>query len=312
MQILDLSHLGNLAITGANGFVGRSIVEYIGTLPLRNLPKRLTLITRHGLNFELPANLVELSKTISQDLTLPWIFSRDITHFLNLAADGSRNPYSEVASTQFVNISKNLVNWLKDSNSSMKVFHASSGACFGVQPVNKNHPPANNKQNFIESRIDAENYLIENSSKIGFNLSIGRLFSFSGRHILLKPQYALSSFLTSAIRDGEIRVTGDPQTQRSYLHQDSMSNWILNAVQSENSHLELQIGSSEAVTIQQLAEYVAKETNARVEYAAFPPAGDIYIPDNRETRIKLGVEEGTHWRDAVLEMISEARILNHG
>lgn len=310
MQTLDLSHIDNLAITGANGFVGRSIVEYIGKLPFKNLPRRLTLITRQGLNFELPPNLVDLSEIVSHDLTHPWNFSSNITHFLNLAADGSKDPYSDEASIQFTTISKNLVNWIKGASTSIRVFHASSGACYGIKPVNKKFPPLNNKDKFIKSRLDVENHLIENSSKIGFELCIGRLFSFSGRHIIAKPQYALSGFISSAITSGQIYVTGDSQTQRSYLHQDSMSNWILNAIVSQENSIDLQIGSSEAVTIQELAEYVAENTNASVEYTPFPMAGDIYIPDNRETRIKLGVNEGMHWKEAVLEMISEARKIN--
>jgi nucleoside-diphosphate-sugar epimerase len=312
MKSLDLNHLGNLAITGANGFVGRSIVEYIGNLPMENLPNRITLITRQGLNFDLPTSLVGLTVSIEQDLTKPWNLSGDISHLLNLAADGSNDPYSDLAAVQFATISRNLVEWIKSAGNFKRVFHASSGACFGVRPVDISNPPEDKKGKFVKSRIETENYLIQNSNKIGYELSIGRLFSFSGRRLLSKPQYAISSFISDAIRLKRIQVTGDPQTQRSYLHQDCMSNWILSSIISEEIHQDLQIGSSEAITIQQLSEYVAENTNADVDYSERPKAGDIYIPDNRETLIKLGVTEGMRWKEAVLEMITEARNANHG
>jgi hypothetical protein len=63
--------------------------------------------------------------------------------------------------------------------------------------------------------------------------------------------------------------------------------------------------------IKELAEYVAQETDAEIEYSKAPPSGDIYLPDNTETRIKLGVEEGKGWKEAVLEMIAESRSLNN-
>ena len=85
-----------------------------------------------------------------------------------------------------------------------------------------------------------------------------------------------------------------------------MSEWILRATTAVPDSI-LQIGSNEAVTILQLAEYISQKTGAEVEFYKEPSGGDIYIPDNTDTRIKLGVEEGKNWKEAVLEMIAEAR-----
>jgi nucleoside-diphosphate-sugar epimerase len=95
------------------------------------------------------------------------------------------------------------------------------------------------------------------------------------------------------------------------MHQDSMSEWILAALAASELDSCHQIGSNEAVTIGQLAEFIALETGAEIDYSKEPSSGDIYIPDNTETRIKLGVEEGKGWEEAVLEMIAEARLLNN-
>jgi hypothetical protein len=90
-----------------------------------------------------------------------------------------------------------------------------------------------------------------------------------------------------------------------------MSEWILTALASSEVNSTYQIGSNEAVTIGQLAEFIALETGAEINYSKSPSRGDIYIPDNTETRIKLGVEEGKDWKEAVLEMIARARLLNN-
>jgi nucleoside-diphosphate-sugar epimerase len=90
-----------------------------------------------------------------------------------------------------------------------------------------------------------------------------------------------------------------------------MSEWILRALAANELNCCYQIGSNEAVTIGQLAEFIALETGAEIAFSKVPASGDIYIPDNTETRIKLGVEEGKGWEEAVLEMIAEARLLNN-
>lgn len=311
-EMLDLSGIKNLAITGANGFVGKSVVENISTLREDFLPEKLTLITRQGISYQLSTELNKRISHIYQDLTLPWSFHSDISHIINLAADGTKNPYSVEASIQFEKISTNLVNWLNNFDTKTVVFHASSGACFGLHPSERGNDSENQKANFAKNRIEVENFLIKNASGSNYDLNIARLFSFSGRNLLEKRQYALTNFVYSAVKFKEIHIKGNPLTQRSYLHQDAMSQWILKALISHKSYIDLQIGSNQALTLKELAEFVADATDAAIEYTNKPEPADIYIPNNEDTRIKLGVEEGLGWRDAVLEMISEAKVLKDG
>lgn len=307
--MLVLNEVENLAITGANGFVGRSIIEQLARLEERQLPKEITLVTRSGLNYTIPRKLESRVQLIMQDLTKKWDIPSDVSHLINLAADGSHQPYSKNACEQFTSITLNLISWLKESRKKVTVFHASSGACFGFKALNTEINYSSEKQLFIENRIKAENFLIENQLEIGFDLRIGRLFSFSGKNLLVKPQYAISNFVNSAVDYQRIEVLGNPDTQRSYLHESAMSAWILKGLVNPIAYLDLQIGSSDIVTIQQIADFIAENTNSTVRYPSNPVVGDIYIPTNAQTRIKLGVEEGLGWRGAILEMISEAKVL---
>jgi nucleoside-diphosphate-sugar epimerase len=309
--MFNLQAVDSILITGSNGFVGRSVVEYLGKFDKSLLPREVILVTRKGLAYKIPENLKPLSRIIEQDLLDDWQFDANPTHIINLAADGSRSPYSQESSDSYLLLNRNLVDWISKQESELKIFHASSGACFGYKPLAPGSEYVDRKKIFIRARIRVEDILLEFSSRQKFSLSIGRLFSFTGNNLLSKNQYAVTTFIKSALSRNRVEVLGDPLTVRSYLHQDSMSEWILRALIANEMNSCYQIGSNEAVTIGQLAEFIALETGAEIAFSKEPASGDIYIPDNTETRIKLGVEEGKGWEEAVLEMIAEARLLNN-
>jgi nucleoside-diphosphate-sugar epimerase len=303
----NLSAVESLLITGANGFVGRSVLERLACYQPSDLPKEVILVTRKGIDFELPPALSPITKFVIQDLTKPWVLNFECTHIINLAADGSQSPYSEKAGQDFRLIGRNLIDWLNSRNVQAKVFHASSGACFGYKSVSSERPLDSSKVNFIASRLDVEETLKKSSKTLGFDLSIGRLFTFSGNLLLEKSQYAVTDFIKSGLANGRIHVTGNPETVRSYMHQEAMAEWILQALLNPVGDTTLQIGASEPVTIGELAEFVAEKTGAKVDYAPNPQPGDVYLPDNEKTKTKLGLSEGLNWRLSVQQMIETAR-----
>jgi len=310
--MIGLNAVRTLLITGANGFVGRSIIDQIARMDSYNLPQELFLVTRQGLDFNLPTNLKYITTVLNYDLTQKWKFDFYVSHVINLAADGSRSSYSASANETFTSIVSNLVSWVSSLQRYPRVFHASSGACSGFRSLSGSNAPHSPKSSFAQNRYEAELELKRASRNLGFELSIGRLFTFSGVHLLRKDQYAISAFIKSAISSKVIRVLGDPNTIRSYLHQDAMANWILKSLICKNPHTSLEIGSSEEVTIRELAEFVAQETSAPISFSAKYQSGDIYVANNRETKNRLEVSEGLHWKLAVKEMIDAERKNYHG
>jgi nucleoside-diphosphate-sugar epimerase len=310
--MFNLSAVESLLITGTNGFVGRSIIDQIAKVDSQQLPNELLLVTRQGLDFDLPTNLRDITTILNHDLTQKWKFDKEVSHVINLAADGSMSPYSTAANDTFTSIVSNLVTWVSRSQKSPRIFHASSGACAGFRPLSNSIEASNTKASFSRNRLEAELTLKKASSDFGFELSIGRLFTFSGVHLLEKGQYAISDFIKSAIATKAIKISGDPNTVRSYLHQDAMANWIIQALVCNQPHTNLEIGSSERVTIRELAEFVAQETSASISFPTEPHHGDIYLPNNQETKDKLGVSEGVNWKIAVQEMINIEGKKSHG
>jgi len=310
--MLNLNKVDSLLVTGSNGFVGQSIIEKLGSLERENLPSEIVLVTRNGLNSELPTSLRDISHVVRQDLTKPWTFPHQSSHVINLAADGSYAPYSKQSSDSFCLIGRNLINWIKSLDSQVNLFHASSGACFDHKGSNSSEYLLNGKREFVNSRIQVEEELTKELSGSGLRFSIGRLFTFSGKLLLQKDQYAITEFIKTGLLEGHIQVKGNRETVRSYLHEDAMAHWILRATIDPVGLNPLQIGSSEAVTMKQLAEFVAEKTAAKVTFAPSSKAPDIYLPNNEDTRSSLGVDEGTTWKIAVQEMIDSVRMLADG
>jgi nucleoside-diphosphate-sugar epimerase len=310
--MLNFDKVNSLLITGSNGFVGQAIIEKLGSLEPENLPSEIVLVTRNGLNVNLPLSLRDITRVVSRDLTKPWNIPHQSSHVINLAADGSHAPYSKQSSDSFCLIGRNLINWIKSLDCQVNLFHASSGACFDYKGSNSPEYLLNGKTEFVNSRIQVEDELTKEFKSSDFRLSIGRLFTFSGKLLLQKNQYAITEFIKTGLLEGQIQVNGNRETVRSYLHEDAMAHWILRATIDPVGLNPLQIGSSEPVTIKQLAEFVAEKTAAKVTYAPTSQAPDIYLPNNEETRSSLGVDEGTSWKIAVQDMIDNVRMSADG
>jgi len=303
----------NLVITGSNGFVGQSLLSYLDALSFEEQPRRIITLNRTDHSKTVLSKYQRLNIEYRLvDLEQPWEFQIPNSNLINLAADGSTEAYSEKASKLFIKIGTNCGEWIKQ-NSPLKVFHASSGASFGVVPLLADNESRNNngasvvKKKFLESRLAVEKILTAMGEEVDSNIVIGRLFSFIGPNILKKNQYAVASFIKGAVQQNLITVNGNPNTVRSYLHETDMSYWILRSFQVAKPASLVSIGSSTRVTISELAEFIARVTGAKIEYLNPNAPGDIYIADNLETLESLGVSETKNWQDAVIECIEIAK-----
>jgi nucleoside-diphosphate-sugar epimerase len=303
----------HLIITGSNGFVGQAFLDFIRILPSNQRPKEITLVSRAPkCSYEI-GELEDFVTYISADLSKVWNFSYPGAHLLNLAADGSANSYGLPAALSFELINTNLVNWAK-LNAPRKIIHASSGACFGIKPIETlktaskiNVASSETKQRFIESRLLAEQSLQALRAEYGTPISICRLFSFVGIRLLSKKQYAISSFIESAVRERQIIVKGNPDTVRSFLNEKDMSTWLWSALNTAPSNEILSIGSHRGVTLGEVANFIAAQTDSRVILQAPNAFGDEYVADNFMTQEYLNVSESKLWEDSTLECINFLR-----
>jgi dTDP-glucose 4,6-dehydratase len=295
--------IDSLLITGSNGFVGQSFLDYLSYLPVQNRPKELYLANRSTL-VDRKLNQFRDTKIhqIQADLELPWNFDFRVSHVLNLAADGSSTSYSIESARSFTNIGKNLAEWVKQISPKVLV-HASSGACFGLKPVVGNTEFSQDKSQFISSRLQSEQYITDSCKEFDVRIVIARLFTFIGPQLLSKKQYAVSSFINDAVNGGVINVRGNKHTVRSYMHESTMSMWLYQClINSKAKHI-VSVGSSDPVTIRELAEFISNLTGALINYIDPNASGDQYVAINAEEKRLLDLDEGVNWRQSVQECI---------
>ena len=285
----------------------------MSTLPVSQRPELITLVSRSEIKDLADVVAMNLKiKHVQADLLDQWKFDRSVTHILQLAADGSENAYSQKASDDFVKFSLRLIEWCETLSHKPVVVHASSGACFGYFLLNSDVRSKNgasstsneiwSKANFVEGRLKAEQLLQQAHDLNKFDLRVARLYSFIGEYIREKIHYAVPSFISMAKTSGFIHITGDPMTVRSYLSANDMADWLVAALQADTKLPMLSIGSSAAVTMLDLAEFIAEQFSAKVVINDRHTPGDIYVADNELTKDLLKVGETISWREALLDL----------
>jgi nucleoside-diphosphate-sugar epimerase len=301
---MNMEQIESLLITGSNGFVGQSFLDYLSSLPAQNIPKELYLANRSPI-VDRQTKRLNYTKIhqIEVDLVEPWKFDFKVSHILNLAADGSKSSYSSESAQNFGKIGENLSRWIKQSTPKVLV-HASSGACFGLEPINLNDDVYQDKSEFIKSRLESEECITSSCNEINVRNVVARLFTFIGPQLLNKKQYAISSFIYDAVNNGLINVKGNKDTIRSYMHESTMSMWLYNCLINSSAKNIVSIGSSDPVTIAELAEYISKLTGAVINYMYPNAPGDRYVAINAREKQFLDLDEGVNWRQSVQECIN--------
>jgi dTDP-glucose 4,6-dehydratase len=133
---------------------------------------------------------------------------------------------------------------------------------------------------------------------------VARPFSFIGPYQSLDTPWAQTTFLADALRGNAIRVLGDGQVVRSYLYGSDAAYWFLKIMTTGESGDVVNVGSPFGVTLQSLAQSIAKHFN---------PAPDILfntsprrignaanlLPDTTHAQKQYGLSVVTPLEDAV-------------
>lgn len=295
-----MQRVKSLIIFGSNGFVGTSFLNYLSQLPDSHKPHEIILINRSKsqhpiLRNSLGTEIISLEFDLREHISI----NLKATHVLNLAGDGSNNSYSTESSEGFIKICKNIASWVETKNL-VRVVHASSGACSYKLGTNS---PFLDKRIFIDSRLQGEKILRSAGLKSGTKVVSARLFTFLGANIMNKTQYAAPSFIRSAVRDGVIKVNGHPETIRSYMHEKTLSEWLYNCLTTQVLNDTVNIGSSEPVTIRDLANFISVKSGARIEYLTTNQSKTTYLPSNYDGIESLDLPEGPRWSETVTECL---------
>lgn len=200
-----------------------------------------------------------------------------------------------------------------------RVLLTSSGAVYGKQPsdvahLDEDYPyaPSTNDVSaaYGHSKRVSEFLGCAYGAAHGYEVLIARLFAFAGPLIPLNLNFAVGNFVRDALQGGPIRIAGDGAALRSYLYAADLAIWLWTVLLKGEHGRPYNIGSSEAVSIIQLAEAVRASlpTTSAVEIsvARKSVAGEAparYVPSNARAANELGLIPRIPLAESIRRMI---------
>jgi dTDP-glucose 4,6-dehydratase len=182
---------------------------------------------------------------------------------------------------------------------------------YGEQPSDLTHIPEDyvgTPSTAYGQAKRAEEFLCcQHALQCGFTAVIARLFTFSGPRLPLDLNFAVGNFVRDVLAGGPIRIAGDGTPYRSYLYAADLSIWLWTLLIKGESTRPYNVGSGEALTIQELAEVVAQAANtdckimiARQPTPSAPPSR--YVPSVERARTELGLQPLIPLREGIRRM----------
>lgn len=205
---------------------------------------------------------------------------------------------------------------LVDFSSQMVVpptlLHMSSGAVYGVQPLQLDHIPegwvnknlASEISPYGRAKLDAENILVQASNSSILSAVNPRLFTFYGPKLPLNGKYAIGNFLHDAMNGKEILIKGNPNTRRSYMYPTDLIEWIITCLINPSLG-PFHIGSDRAVTIAELSNYFALKFGTKVSGTGYETKHvSNYVPGIQLTSKAINVSQRLTFEEGINRWIS--------
>jgi dTDP-glucose 4,6-dehydratase len=186
-----------------------------------------------------------------------------------------------------------------------KFLLTSSGAVYGKQPSDLLHVPeeymggpdsTNLLSAYGEGKRLAELLSVVFAKQFGLEVKIARCFAFVGPYLPLDAHFAVGNFIRDGLHGGPIRVTGDGTPYRSYLYSSDLTSWLWTILFRGAVSRPYNVGSSDALTIADLAHVVATIFTPTVSVTIAKPsspqtAAERYVPSVARARSELGLQQ---------------------
>lgn len=194
-----------------------------------------------------------------------------------------------------------------------RALYVSSGAIYGPQPAEFEHLPetatcacdaCHPTSAYGEAKRAAEQWSLQFGRQHRIDIPVARCFAFVGPGLPLDGHFAIGNFIGDAISDAPIHVKGDGTPLRSYLYGADLAIWLLQILLHGEHGRAYNVGSDQAVSIQELAETVRAILNPTQTVQIADRAADNllrtrYVPAVDRAREELGLDVWTTLPEAI-------------
>lgn len=244
----------------------------------------------------------------------------DANYIIHAAASTDARAYLNRPDVEKNNIQAATYNFCRlianGSTSRAKILYVSSGAVYGYQSpsikfltedlrVSSFGNLADGKRDYAFAKKDAENEVLRLRNK-NIDISIARCFAFVGPWLPRTQHFAIGNFIQDGLLGKNINIKANFPVIRSYMHSDDLVVWLMTICDSANPSCPIfNVGSDEEVTINQIAEIIAKEFNVNVCRSQEAQSGKIdrYIPSIKRAKSLLGLRISIGLVDAIQRTI---------
>jgi len=296
----------SLFVTGGTGFVGTWLMEALAWADRTlQLDIRVVLLTREPEKFrqKAPSVAENSSFQLLRGDCVDFDFPRgEFAFVVHAATEAPRHPSATYPDASFdldLRSTRHVLEFAREAGTKRFLF-TSSGAVYGQQPRELAGVPEDfegapstmdAKSAYGQAKRASEFLCATYSRQFGFDALIARLFAFAGPHLSLEG-YAIGNFLRDVMNGNSIRIESDGSTVRSYLYAGDLAVWLWTIFLRGQSLRPYNVGSTQAVTVRELADKVASlnSGNTKVEILGRPgvPA-TRYVPETRRAQGELGL-----------------------
>lgn len=292
----------HLFITGGTGFIGTWLLETIAAANTQlGTNIRATVLSRT------PQAFARRSPHLARHSEFTWL-TGDVRNFVFPDCRFDRIIHGATAASAALNaqLPREMFSTIVDGTARILDFAASigaehlylsSGAVYGSQPTAIEALPET-WQGAPEQLLPGSAYA-EGKRAAEFLCAatpqaptkIARCFAFIGPHLPLDAHFAAGNFIRDALNGKAIVVNGDGRPMRTYLHAADLAIWLLAILVRGTPLHPYNVGSTQAVSIADLANRIALQAPTEVPVHILSPATEgpapRYVPDTRRAREEL-------------------------
>ncbi len=300
--------MSTLLVIGGSGFFGKSILdaywrgllEHWGinkiivmarsaTATLKNYPE---LIHPEVAKFDASKHENRVVELLDSDIctctSLPFA-----DYVIHAAASTDARNYLSRSQSEKENIQQGVSNFCELAKKHLKeskILYVSSGAVYGQQPATipyllEDAPllPIDslpvNKQDYAAAKRDGE-LLIKQLGSAGLNVIIARCFAFVGRYLPRDQHFAIGNFIEDGNKGRPIKVKATTPVYRSYMYADDLVMWLMTLANLADKSCNIfNVGSSDRISIQELAKKLASKFKVKINYPiADNDQPEVYVP----------------------------------